>query len=79
MRCRRVSKLGEPEAHRLSGPKQDHTHARSQEQQTPPQAFNKERRSHRNRQVPNLQDTIDEKLCGWVGDADSVEDLVEVV
>ena len=79
MRRRLISIARQLECDCLRRPEDQHANARSQEELSPPDTLDQERSAQRNRKVPNLQDTVDQKLRGRARDADGVENPVEVV
>jgi hypothetical protein len=80
MRCARSlveSELGR--AHRLQREEDDHADGRRDEQEATASTLDHEGSADGECQVPDLQNAVDEELNGRVGDADGVENLVEVV
>lgn len=72
--------LGEERrADSLESEEDKHADTGCDEEETAAKTINKERGAKCNTQIPNLKDTVDEELGSRVGDANSVEDLVEVV
>ena len=63
----------------LHGEEDRHADTRDQEEEATADALDLERGEHGPAQVPDGEDTSDEQLDVRVGDADRVEDLVQVV
>lgn len=79
MRGRLVSIIRQLEADRLSYPERQHSKTGRHKEEPPAQALCEEGRCHRDSQVPDLQNPVDEQLRGRVRDTDGVEDLVKVI
>jgi hypothetical protein len=63
----------------LHGEEDEHANAGRDEEEATARAVDHERGTDSPEQVPNLKNTVDEELDRRVGDANRVEDLVEVV
>jgi len=63
----------------LEGEKEQHPSARTEEENPSPDAFDERGGGDGPRQIPNLEDTVDEELCSRTGDANGLEHFVEIV
>lgn len=63
----------------MESEEQQHTTARCDKEDTATNAIDEERSNDSDAQVPNLKDSVDEQLDGRVCDANSIENLVEIV
>lgn len=74
-----ISQCRKSKANGLRSPEKDHADTAGQEESATSDTLNEETCCYRDKKVPNLQNTIDEKLRCRARDANCVEDFVEVV